>query len=393
MTLLAFTLIAFPPQTDDLAKTWATIEKSIRGRYYARESRKAEMDSLLTKYGAIAPKAKDRTEFSASVNAMIAEFKDSHFGFFTGADQTFYAMDGLSRPQRPTPVAHIGAWFKSTREGYTVSMVLNGAEAEKNDLRKGDIVLTVNGEPFSPVNSLRDKVDTDVRLVIRRGVARLDKTVHVTKQPIMEAFLEASRASSKVLEVNGRKIGYFHLWTQSSEAFKASLAAAVYGSLSATDAMILDLRDGFGGRPEGYADPLFRPEAVLGMDMGPTGRANTLFGYQRPLVVLTNGGSRSAKEVLSQILKSSKRATLIGSRTAGNVLGTYPQPIGDWAFLEIPMVDFAVDGLRLEGVGVKPNIEVEREFDENGKDLYIERALAELRNARKYAGPLAKAGQ
>jgi carboxyl-terminal processing protease len=148
----------------------------------------------------------------------------------------------------------------------------------------------------------------------------------------------------------------------------------VYGPLRETDACILDLRDGFGGRPEGFADPFFRPEAKLEWK-SPQLSYTELFGYQKPLVVLINGGSRSAKEVLSHILKTSKRATLIGSTTAGNVLGTFPLPISDWAYLEIPMVDVITDGIRLEGKGVAPDIAVDQEFTAEGKDLYLQRAV------------------
>ncbi|MGK4495534.1 hypothetical protein ACSLVN_27380, partial [Klebsiella pneumoniae] len=95
---------------------------------------------------------------------------------------------------------------------------------------------------------LRDRVDKDATLEIRRGKTTVTTKVHVAKDPLLDVFLEASRNSRKVLEVNGRQIGYFHLWTQAGENFKTALANAVYGPLSKTDAFILDLRDGFGGR-------------------------------------------------------------------------------------------------------------------------------------------------
>ncbi len=391
MTPVALLLLFSPPQ-DDFAKTWSTVERAIRNRFYARETRKADMNALLLKYGKIAPRAHDRAEFSTTVNEMIAEFKDSHFGFFTRADQGFYSMDGLTHPQNPAPMPHIGAWFKPAVGGYTVSMVLNGGEAEKQGLRKGDLVMSINDLPFEPIQSLVAFVDKDATIAVRRGSETLTKQVHVTKQPTLEAFLEASKESRRTIEINGRKIGYFHLWTQAQEAFKAALAGAIYGPLSGTDAMILDLRDGFGGRPEGYADPFFRPEVVITTDFGASGSSAQIFGYQRPLIVIINGGSRSAKEVLSYVLKTSKRAKLVGSRTAGNVLGTSPQAISDWAYIEIPLVNMFVDGIRLENNGVTPDIEVPREFDDAGKDLYLEAALRELRNVRKYAGPLASKG-
>ena len=384
MSVIAAYFVFAQKPNEDFAATWKTIESAIRTRYYARTTREKEMEALLKEYGPLASTSINRETFSRIVNQMIDDFKDSHFGFTTRADQTFYVMDGLANAKEPASMPHFGAWFKKTADGYTVQMVLNASDAEQKDLRKGDVVVSVDDQPFSPVLSLQNKIGKDVKLSIRRGSSMISKTLHVESQPMMEAFLEASRESKKVLPQNGRNIGYFHLWTQAQEPFKASLASAVYGALSKTDAMILDLRDGFGGRPEGYADPFFRPEVNLEWKYSEELKLSQPFGYQRPLVVLINGGSRSAKEVLSFILKTSKRATLIGSPTAGNVLGTFPQKIGDWAYLEIPMVDVFANGVRLENNGVKPNITVPVEFDESGKDLVLAAALKFLESVPKY---------
>jgi carboxyl-terminal processing protease len=119
------------------------------------------------------------------------------------------------------------------------------------------------------------------------------------------------------------------------------------------------------------------------MRTGPKDGYRQLFGYGRPLVVLINGGSRSAKEVLSYIFKKSGRATLVGQKTAGNVLGTFPQAINDWAYLEVPMLDVLADGVRLEGTGVAPDVPVAKEFDATGNDLDLQAALDRLAKTLK----------
>jgi carboxyl-terminal processing protease len=135
---------------------------------------------------------------------------------------------------------------------------------------------------------------------------------------------------------------------------------ALKGPLKNTDALILDLRDGFGGRPYGFAEPFLRRSE------------------RRPLAVLINGGTRSAKEVLAHEFKKKGRGTLIGSTTAGHVLGTWPIRIADWAYLEIPMTEVKLDGVRLEGRGVDPDVEVPRESDASGRDLILEAAMVHL---------------
>ena len=141
--------------------------------------------------------------------------------------------------------------------------------------------------------------------------------------------------------------------------------------------MILDLRDGFGGRPEGYGDPFFRPDVKLDWKF-PSSTTHELFGYQRPLVVIINGGSRSAKEVLSFIFKASHRAVLVGSNTAGNVLRNLAPATERLGIHRDPDCGGLCGRNTAKGKGVAPDVPVAKEFDANGKDLYIEAALKVL---------------
>jgi carboxyl-terminal processing protease len=378
LAALLTALASFQAQTaeppTDFATLWKRVKYSISMRYYARQMRQEEMERLFSKHGPAASRAKSRREFGDAVNAMIRDFGDSHFDFLTPDDQGFYALGSLVRKDLPE-APHIGAWFKKLPDGYTVQMILNATPAEEAGLRKGDLVLSVDGQPFSPIASLRNKIGHKVNLSVRRKGQTFAKTVEVRGSKGMQLFLEATRNSARVMEQDGKKIGYFRLWTMAGDEFREALASAVYGPLKDTDGFILDLRDGFGGRPEGFGDPFFRPEARIEWKFGAASAGRQLFGYQRPLVLLVNGGSRSAKEVFSHILKRSGRATLVGTTTAGHVLGTSPFLLEDWALLEIPMVDVIADGERLEGKGVRPHVEVSTELDENGKDLQLAKAL------------------
>jgi carboxyl-terminal processing protease len=374
--LLALSLLQ-AQQGDDFAKVWSQTEASIRSRYYDRVERKAEMDSLLGKYGPLASRAKDRNEFRDTVVRMIEEFGDSHFDFLTASDQGFYSLGELVPGGKARPMPHIGAWFTRSRDGYRVQMVLEGMAAMSAGLLPGDVVETVDGKPFSPVDSIRPLVGKEAKFVVRRGTESNEVTMPVKESEGMAMFLEATRNSGRIIERDGRKYGYFHLWTMAKEDFKAALSSFVYGRAMQTDGFILDIRDGFGGRPEGFADPFFRPAAKLEWEMNGT-RIPQYFGYDKPLAVIINSGSRSAKEVLAFILKKSKRAVLVGEPTGGNVLGTSPLMLGDWAVVEIPMVDLYVDEVRLEGLGVEPDFMVLDKPGPDGKDPYIEKALEAL---------------
>ncbi|MCW5942568.1 MAG: PDZ domain-containing protein [Fimbriimonadaceae bacterium] len=378
-TSVAFLTLALlaSPQADDFGKVWDDCARSIRRRYFARESRKDRMESLLGKYGPRAKTAKSRREFADAVNAMIVEFGDSHFALLTPEDQGYALMDNLAGGSATIP--HVGAWFRKGGDGYTVQMVLDGTPAMEAGLRPGDLILTVNGKPFTPVSSLAGLEGESVELSYRRGGETRRAKTRVETQTPLDMFLDATRESARVIERDGKRFGYVHLWTMANDRFRTALHGLIAGKLADTDGFVLDLRDGFGGRPEGFADPFFRPDVQLEWKFaeGAPGMKQS-FGYGKPLVTIINGGSRSAKEVLAFVLKRSKRATLLGATTAGHVLGTTPYRIADWAFLEIPMVDVIADGVRLEGKGVAPDIVLPIEFGPDGSDLYLERSLALL---------------
>src|SRR5262249_30129513 len=81
--------------------------------------------------------------------------------------------------------------------------------------------------------------------------------------------------------------------------------------------------------------------------------------YGKPLVVLINQGTRSAKEFFAYELKKTHRGQLVGTRTAGAFLGANGIRIGEDGLLELPVTDLKVDGKRLEGVGVEPDVGVQ----------------------------------
>ncbi len=339
--------------TEDFRPVWDRVAATIRTGYYARAARHDEMESLLAKAAPLARAAPDRRAFEDEVNRMIAGFGDSHFEFLSDEDQGYYLMDGLAKGGMAAAMPQVGAWFRRSPDGYTVQMLLEGGAAERAGLRVGDLVTRVDGRPFSPVKTLEGAVGRRAVLTLRRGGAEREAALDVTRSTALRMFLDATLASRRTIERGGKRLGYLHLWTQAGDEFRRALADAL---AAPSDGFVLDLRGGFGGHVEGYVDAL---------------RA-----YRKPLAVVIDHGSRSAKEVLSALLQRAGRATLVGERTAGAVLGTEPMRLTDWAYLEVPRVEVPVGGERLEGRGVSPDVEV----SENGDP--VERAVEILASRR-----------
>ena len=372
--LLATTLVRGP---QELTEAWDKATRIITQGFYAKATRGEEMKKIFAKWEPKAKSAANREEFGKVMNAMIDDFQDSHFAFLGNDSQGYYLFDGLSKifaKKDGEPMPHIGAWFRATPTGQQVQMLLEGGPAAKAGLRKGDIVVSADGTAFHPINSLKDK--SEVALTYVRKGKNTQVKVAPLVQPGIKMFLDATNRSARVIESGGKKYGYIHLWTQGGEDFVNAVHSAV-ARFQSTDGFILDLRDGFGGRPERYADPFFRPEVVLDWTIQGV-QQKQYYGYGRPLVVIINEGSRSAKEVLSFILKKSKRATLVGHNTAGAVLGTTPLRLNEWAFLEVPIATVTADGVNLEDKGVAPDVYVKDEFDDAGTDLMLKKAVEVL---------------
>ncbi|MHC4193928.1 MAG: S41 family peptidase, partial [Planctomycetota bacterium] len=194
-----------------------------------------------------------------------------------------------------------------------------------------------------------------------------------------ELFESDTQASVKVIEHKGHRFSYIRLWWlmgwKMREAFEVGLMD------HDTDGVIIDIRDGFGGSPQTeYIHPFLKGGLEITHEhilRNHTSRSSV--PDYRPVIVLINGGSRSGKELLAYYFKKTKRGLLIGERTAGYVCGGSYKRISEESMLLYGATMLVVDGKRLEGVGVEPDIEVP--FDIRfaaGKDIQLERAKDEM---------------
>ena len=154
------------------------------------------------------------------------------------------------------------------------------------------------------------------------------------------------------------------------------------GPLKDADALVWDLREGWGGAQPQYLD-LFNPHSPTMKVTARNGKTDLVdVKWRKPVAALINGGTRSGKEVLAYGFKEYRLGELIGSRTEGAVLAATAFLIGDDGLLLLAVEDVLVDGRRLEGLGVEPTIEVA--FDSRyaaGADPQLDRAVEVLSRA------------
>jgi len=102
--------------------------------------------------------------------------------------------------------------------------------------------------------------------------------------------------------------------------------------------------------------------------------------WNKPVVMIVNEGSRSAKEILAYGFQQYKIGTVVGAKTPGAVVAGRAFLMQDGNLLYVAVADVYLDGnQRLEGKGVMPDIEVPMTIEyAQGKDPQKERAIATL---------------
>ncbi len=329
-------------------------------------------------------------DLAALINRMLGELGVSHTGYYTPEETAYYDLaDIFSGGLRNDIAKHfaggqvaypgIGVLTRKIGEARFVSGVLDGHPAAAAGIAVGDELVAADGASFEPVRSFEGKVGTPVVLTIRRKAGAEPVAVTVKPQAIHpnRAYLEAMEKSARIIETGGRRIGYVHIWSyarfQYQELLENLLTA---GKLKDADALVWDLRDGWGGADPDYLD-IFngrQPTMTLINRGGTLEIANGK--WEKPVVLLINGGTRSGKEVLAYGFKKYGMGKVVGATSAGALLAGRAFLLSNGSLLLLAVADVLVDGERLEGRGVTPSVSVP--FDiryAQGSDPQLARAI------------------
>jgi carboxyl-terminal processing protease len=275
--------------------------------------------------------------FATEVNRLIAAAGISHFHYYIDEDWDYWHLQStFGDGKRSDKVAHIGIVPQRIDGRWFVRGILEGSVAVGSDLRVGDELLTVDGVPYTPIDALHG---TEGRSTVIRVRRRPGLVLHVTIKPVRgslyRAMQRAMQESIGVVEYNGLRFAYLHGWTMLGSAKEYRTLAKMEDDV---DGLLLDYRDGYGGTWS-------RAERFL---VGKTGHqfdSGSDRIWDKPVVILTGDGTRSAKEIVVDAVKRAKRAPLIGEATPGHVISVGGVvSIGDDAMLMLPGHRFSLEG-------------------------------------------------
>lgn len=337
----------------------------IKEHFYDPSYRGVDLDALERQARREIASASGWDEKAVVVNRLLAALKTSHTTYYSPESKGYFEILGVfsavSQGRHPSPnYDGIGMETVELPQGRFISGVWDGHPAEQAGLKVGDRILSVDGEPFHEIRSFQGKDQVTFSLESRPGATR-SVTVPVISIDSPEAYEKALRDSARVTEVNGRKIGYVHVWSYAGQRYQDALQEVLcQGDLKDCDAAVVDLRDGWGGASPGYLN-LFN-QKVPRMEMFDNkGRRFPLeTQWRKPVALLTNSGTRSGKEILAYAFRHYGLGKVVGTRTAGACVGGRPYRLDNGGVLYLAVADVTVDGKRLEGVGVEPDLLVDR---------------------------------
>lgn len=244
-----------------------------------------------------------------------------------------------------------------------VTDVFEGAPAEQAGILVGDKIIkaaskNITGDDFEILPTLvKGTPNTTVDITIYRPSEDKNYDFVVTRQNVTHPSV-----SSKIVENN---LGYIKI-TQFEELtydqFKKALS-----DLEAQNAkgLIIDVRNNPGGLlhiTEKIADELL-PKGLVVSTKNKDGEGEEYYSDEAytklPIVVLVNGNSASASEVLSGALKDHNRAKLVGETTFGKGVVQSIVPLSDGSALKLTTAKyFTPSGVCIQGIGIDPDYEV-----------------------------------
>jgi carboxyl-terminal processing protease len=351
---------------------WETIQE----RYYDPAFHGIDWQAKRATFRPIAARAANTQEFYDVLRQMIASLKDAHTRVYS-PDEKF---DWWS-PRFVT----VGLTVREVQGAPTIIHIDPNSPAAKTDIQQGDVIVSIDNLPVTEFIAHRMRLaglanDSDYRF---RTVATLfdgtaGTTVKVdwtTRNGKQKSTLLQRYWSQRQLGFNNQRKGKIAVLR--IDAFTQIVALdfskVLPQVLEGAEGIILDLRANGGGDAEAMADvaSLFLDDGTnLGKFADRSGASFELQTFSKrlwripgllptklPLVVLTSENTSSAAEILVAALQAKRRARVIGTVTCGCVLAIRNRhALPDGGVLDVSEFDYrTAGGVRLEGVGVKPD--------------------------------------
>lgn len=317
-----------------------------------------------------------------AINGMLESLEDSHAVYFDEEHYKYFNEQNMGS------FYGIGITISNRDDDLVINSVIEGSPAETAGLKPNDCIVEIDGETRprwdvdEAVLRIRGEEGTSVELGVRR-----EGEDEVLKFRITRAKIDVPNVESDLLEDG---VGYVRLYS-----FNASAASDVRESVEKLTAegargFVLDLRNNPGGLLSSSVEvgSLFIPEGVIVTVEERSGeperyRATGDAITDAPLVVLVNGNSASASEIVAGALQDHGRAILVGEKTFGKGSVQQIEELSFGGAVKLTVAHYMTPkGRAIDRIGLAPDVVVEMDHSlitDRDKDVQLQKAVEVLK--------------
>ncbi len=324
-----------------------------------------------------------------AIHGLVSSYNDPYTVFVEPASRE------VERDELRGHFGGIGAYLDRDKAGDMVVAVMRDRPAAKAGIQDGDILLAVDDTPITAemtseevIALIRGEVGTQVKLTLRRPGQTEPFTVEIVREQIVTPSVEWR------LPDEAGHIGYIRISRfaeNTAEELKAGIAEL---QSKGVQKLVLDLRGNGGGLVDSAVDTtsLFLREGQVLHEVkrGGQERFYPVKRVQSPaqdwgLVLLVDGGTASASEILAGALRDQARAILIGENTYGKGSVQQVHELSDGSSLHVTVARWLTPNRQqIDSTGLAPDVPIQISADDQaaGRDPQLDRALSWLREEK-----------
>jgi carboxyl-terminal processing protease len=337
-------------------EVWQIVDKQyVDGSFNQKDWRAIRKQYLNKNY-------KSKEEVYKSVRAMLKNLNDPYTRFMDPKEFRDLQVETSGQ------LIGVGIQLSQNEKTKKLEVIapIEDTSASKAGILSKDIITKIDGKSTTgmdvnqAVQLIRGKEGTSVKLTIQRD------NLQVLEFNLLRQQIEIHPVEAKYRPKELGGIGYIRLKQFSANAATEMGAAIEKLESQGATGYVLDLRSNPGGLLYGaidiarmWLDDGKIVSTVNRQGTGDISSANKTAITKKPLVVLVDGGSASASEILSGALQDNKRAQLVGMKTFGKGLVQSVRPLSEGSGMAVTIAKyFTPSGKDINHAGIKPDVEV-----------------------------------
>jgi carboxyl-terminal processing protease len=318
----------------------------------------------------------------SSLRGMVRGLRRTHDDRFT----EYFSEETLKRFQEAIAgrFTGIGLSVLRVKRGLRAERVFKGSPAEGAGIEPGDTIVSVEGKSIAGLAAgpaterIKGPEGTEVTIGVVPGEGGRPRELTLTRAQIAVPVV-----ASRVIETDGRKVGYVGLAAFSEGAHAALRSAVRRVRRRGAQGLVLDLRSNGGGllQEAVLAASVFLPEGTVVVTTRSRTQGDAVYEAVGdnlrpvPTAVLIDRNTASAAEILTAALADEGGAVVVGTRSFGK--GVFQQEIdlSNGGALKLTVGEYYTpDGKNLAGSGISPDVAA-RDLPQTAADDALERAL------------------